>query len=96
MSYGGIDVRLIWLFLGIVFLYFALQVTGWFSTIFSIFATIPWWVFFVAAGIIFSGYKAVQGMLEDRRVDQKHIEQEGQVYLERIEEEKQKRKGVSG
>ena len=87
--------RAIWLFLAVVVLYFALQLTGWLPEVVAFLSALPWWVYFVLAGILFSGYKAFQGMLEDYRIDQEHIEQEGQVFLDRIEEERRKRKGAS-
>ncbi len=51
----------------------------------------PWWVYFVLAAIIFSGYMSVKYTIEDRRLEQDWIEKEGHVYMERLEEEKQKR-----
>lgn len=88
--------RFIWLLLGIIFLYFALQVAGILPQVAAFFTVMPWWMYLVIAGILFSGYKVFEGIMEDRRADQEHIEKEGQVYLERMEEERRKRKEVSG
>lgn len=84
----------IWMFFLIVVLYFFFHMMGWIGSLTSFLATIPGWGYFIIAGIIFSGYKAVEGVLEDKRADYEHIEREGQVFLERIEEERKRKKEV--
>lgn len=44
----------------------------------------PWWVYFVMAGILISGYLSFSYMLEDKKIDEQFIEKEGQVYIDRI------------
>ncbi|WP_240613690.1 sporulation YhaL family protein [Pueribacillus theae] len=83
--------RAVWLFFGIVVIYFLLHLMGWAGGVVTFFAELPTWGFFVIAGIAFSGYKVVQGVLEDKRTDREFIEQEGQVYIRRIEEERKRR-----
>ncbi|ARK29163.1 sporulation YhaL family protein [Halalkalibacter krulwichiae] len=61
------------------------------TTVGSFLLSSPWWVYFVVAGIIFSGYLSVKYALEDKRTEQEWIESEGQVYMERIAEEREKR-----
>ena len=51
-------------------------------------------IYFIIAGIVFSGYKVIEGVLEDKRADYEHIEREGQVFLDRMEEERKRRKEV--
>ncbi|GAF12264.1 hypothetical protein JCM19046_3232 [Bacillus sp. JCM 19046] len=46
----------------------------------------PWWIYLLIAGIGFSGYMWVKTMRDENEVDQEWIEQEGNVYMERIEE----------
>ncbi|MBN3553423.1 sporulation YhaL family protein [Fictibacillus nanhaiensis] len=48
----------------------------------------PWWVYFVLCGIIYSGYRIVTLFQEDREIEQRVIEEEGRVYMERIERAK--------
>ncbi|MED1561056.1 hypothetical protein AJ85_07175 [Alkalihalobacillus alcalophilus ATCC 27647 = CGMCC 1.3604] len=52
----------------------------------------PWWIFLVIFGILFSAYMSMKYSLEERHVEHEFIEKEGQIYLERIEEEREKRK----
>jgi hypothetical protein len=49
------------------------------------FAMTPWWVYFVLCGIIYSGYRATTLFQEDRALEQKVIEEEGKVFMKRIE-----------
>ncbi|MCA1012103.1 sporulation YhaL family protein [Halobacillus halophilus] len=52
---------------------------------------IPIWVFFCIVFIFVSGYMALRAMRAEYHLEQQHIEQEGQVYLTRMEEEKERR-----
>jgi hypothetical protein len=56
---------------------------------------IPIWVYFVAAGIIISAIMAVKTGKEERREEMEGIESEGEIYMERLEREKQERKTAS-
>lgn len=67
---------------------------GWVGVMLSFLATVPAWGYFIIAGIVFSGYKVIEGVLEDKRADYEHIEREGQVFLDRMEEERKRRKEV--
>ncbi|WP_211201487.1 sporulation YhaL family protein [Bacillus sp. NTK071] len=78
--------------LGFLFILSVLQLTEISSTLSGFFSSYPWWLYFVLAGIIYSGYKTMQLTAEERKVDQIHIEEEGRVYVERMEEERKRRK----
>ena len=52
---------------------------------------VPLWVFLIILLIFFSGYMAFRAFYADRQQDQKFIEKEGQVYMERMSEEKKER-----
>ncbi|MDQ0232316.1 sporulation YhaL family protein [Metabacillus malikii] len=52
---------------------------------------LPWWIYVCIIGILISGYMAFRTAREDKMVDQEFIEKEGQVFLERIEKERQMR-----
>ncbi|MCA1022584.1 SigE-dependent sporulation protein [Halobacillus litoralis] len=52
---------------------------------------LPIWVFLCVAFIFFSGYMAFRAMRAEHSLEQEFIEKEGQVYLKRIEREKQRR-----
>ncbi len=75
-------------------LYFFIHMMGWMGVIASFFATIPVWMYFIIAGIFFSGYKVIEGVLEDKRADYEHIKREGEVFIQRMEEERKRRKGL--
>lgn len=60
----------------------------------NFFTMTPWWMYFVLCGIIYSGYRVVTLFQEDRAIEQKVIEEEGRVYMERIE--RAKAHGASG
>ncbi|MFE1245674.1 sporulation YhaL family protein [Fictibacillus sp. NPDC058756] len=49
------------------------------------FVMTPWWMYFVLSGIIYSGYRATTLFQEDRAIEQKVIEEEGKVYMKRLE-----------
>ncbi|MCK6255868.1 sporulation YhaL family protein [Fictibacillus sp. WQ 8-8] len=51
----------------------------------------PFWVYFVVAGIIFSGYRSYNLGSEQKLLDLKVIEQEGEVFMKRIAEERERR-----
>ncbi|UOQ43514.1 sporulation YhaL family protein [Halobacillus salinarum] len=52
---------------------------------------IPIWVFFCIIFIFISGYMAFRAFRAEHKMEQHYIEREGQVYLKRMEEEKEKR-----
>ncbi|MHC0036803.1 sporulation YhaL family protein [Pseudoneobacillus sp. C159] len=52
---------------------------------------IPIWVFAVLAGIMVSAYMAVKTGKEERRLEQESIEREGEIYMNRLEREKETR-----
>ncbi|MGA9287385.1 MAG: sporulation YhaL family protein [Anaerobacillus sp.] len=80
--------------LGFLFILSVLQLTEISATVIGVFSSFPWWLYFVLAGIIYSGYKTMQLTAEEKRVDQIHIEEEGRVYVERMEEERERRKQI--
>lgn len=52
---------------------------------------LPWWVFLLILFIFFSGYMAYRAMKAEQALEQQFIEREGQVYMERIENERKRR-----
>lgn len=53
---------------------------------------IPFWVYAVVAGIVISAMMALKTGREERKFEMESIEREGEVYMKRLEEEKEKRK----
>jgi hypothetical protein len=70
--------------------------TDWLSEAAGAIASVPWFVYLLVAGILYSGYKFVHLSREDHKADQEWIEQEGNVYIRRMEEEKERRREVGG
>lgn len=82
------------IFLLVVVFYFFIHVMGWMGMIANFLVALPVWMYFIIAGIIFSGYKVMEGVLEDKRADDEHIQREGEVFIRRMEEERKRRKGL--
>ncbi|HLR75235.1 MAG TPA: sporulation YhaL family protein [Virgibacillus sp.] len=53
---------------------------------------IPWWVFMMILFIFFSGYMAFRAMQAEQKLEQHFIEKEGEVYIERIKEEQERKR----
>ncbi|HEX7064776.1 MAG TPA: sporulation YhaL family protein [Bacillales bacterium] len=68
--------------------------TDWPAAAFGFLATIPWFVYLIIAGIVYCGYKFVSLSKEDHQADQEWIEQEGNVFIRRMEREKERRDNV--
>jgi hypothetical protein len=51
----------------------------------------PWWGYLILAGIIFSTYMMVKTGKEEKRIENMYIEREGNVYIERMTDEKKRR-----
>lgn len=57
----------------------------------NVFASVPLWVLLVVLFICFSGYMAFRAMRAEQRLDKYYIEREGDIYMQRIEKERQLR-----
>jgi Na+/glutamate symporter len=55
--------------------------------------TIPIWVYVVVVGIVVSALMAIKTGREERMLEMESIEKEGEVYLTRLESEKERREG---
>ncbi|SDN12714.1 sporulation YhaL family protein [Bacillus sp. OK048] len=53
--------------------------------------TIPIWVYAVVVGIVISALMAIKTGREERLLEMENIEKEGEIYLTRLEEEKERR-----
>lgn len=52
----------------------------------------PIWIWFVFIGIIVSAVMAIWTARKERMIDEAWIEKEGQKYIDRMREEREKRK----
>jgi|APAga8741244001_1050109.scaffolds.fasta_scaffold64364_1 heme/copper-type cytochrome/quinol oxidase subunit 3 len=57
--------------------------------------SLPFWIYIVVAGIFFSGFMAIRAARKDHEQEQGFIAQEGEAYMERLKEEKERRKTIS-
>ncbi|MGY2611961.1 sporulation YhaL family protein [Bacillus pretiosus] len=53
--------------------------------------TLPWWVYLVIVGIVLSGYMVLYTSKQEQEMDNEFIEKEGEVYMKRLAEEREKR-----
>ncbi|GGA73410.1 sporulation YhaL family protein [Ornithinibacillus halotolerans] len=51
----------------------------------------PWWVLAVIIFIFFSGYMAFRAMRAEKELEKHYIEREGQIYIDRMNEEREER-----
>ena len=52
---------------------------------------VPWWVFILILLIFLSGFMAFRAMRAEKMLEQQFIEREGEIYIERMNEEKKRR-----
>ena len=52
---------------------------------------IPVWVYFVVTGILLSAFMAIKTGNEERRMEFQAIEREGEIYMKRLEQEKEQK-----
>lgn len=55
----------------------------------------PWWMLLIVIGIVFSAYMTLRSAKEEKEVEEAIIEKEGQVYMDRIQEEREKKQVVN-
>lgn len=53
--------------------------------------TVPWFVYVALFGVLFSAYMVIRTSREEKKIEDSYIEQEGNVYIERMNSEKDKR-----
>ncbi|MBS4218131.1 sporulation YhaL family protein [Bacillus sp. FJAT-49711] len=56
--------------------------------------SLPIWVYVVILGIFTSAFMAIKTARADKELETEWIEKEGQVYIERMEKEKEQRRQV--
>mgnify|MGYP003795575037 CR=1 FL=1 len=52
---------------------------------------IPWFIYLIILFIVFSAYMAYRAVKMEKMLEQHYIEREGQIYMERIKQERLKR-----
>jgi Sporulation protein YhaL len=51
----------------------------------------PLWILFIVGGIIMSAFMALKTGKEERRIEYEQIEKEGEIYMERLQKEREER-----
>jgi Sporulation protein YhaL len=52
---------------------------------------LPFWMYIVILGIFVSGFMVLYTSKQERDADEAFIEKEGEIYLQRIKEERERR-----
>ncbi len=53
---------------------------------------IPFWIYFVVLGILISAYMVVRTGKEEKLIEEEIIEREGDIYMKRLEQEREGKK----
>ncbi|MCO7124945.1 sporulation YhaL family protein [Sporolactobacillus shoreicorticis] len=76
----------------VLFILFLMQQFGMIDPVINMLEGVTWWVYLVVAGIIFSGYQAFNLSKQEKEVDEEWVEQQGNVYMKRMDAEKERRR----
>jgi Sporulation protein YhaL len=57
--------------------------------------TLPIWMYLVVAGIFGSAFMTIKSAKEEKTQEDEWIEKEGEVYIHRMEEEKEKKRQLT-
>ncbi|WNF37564.1 sporulation YhaL family protein [Bacillaceae bacterium IKA-2] len=52
----------------------------------------PWWIYAIIVGILISGYLSFRYAKDEKELDERWIEQEGETFMEPIRERRQNKK----
>ncbi|TCP29282.1 sporulation protein YhaL [Scopulibacillus darangshiensis] len=77
--------------IALIMFVFILQQLHLLSGIISHLESLPWWMYLVFLGILISAYQFLTLSKEDKEVDQQWIEEQGEVFIKRMREEKKRR-----
>jgi len=53
--------------------------------------SLPIWMYAVVIGIFISGFMVIFTSRQEKEIDQEFIEKEGEIYLQRMKEERERR-----
>ncbi|WP_428909392.1 sporulation YhaL family protein [Niallia sp. Krafla_26] len=53
---------------------------------------IPFWMYLVVMGIVFSAFMVYKTGKEERQMEDEIIEREGEVYMQRLEQEREEKR----
>ncbi|WP_096188213.1 sporulation YhaL family protein [Evansella halocellulosilytica] len=75
-------VKIIFSLIAAIFLIFVIRLLSLTSLSAEGGSGLPWWIYVVYIGILFSGIMYVHSRLEEKRREEKEIELEGSLFLE--------------
>lgn len=55
---------------------------------------IPFWMYLVVMGIVFSAFMVYKTGKEEKQIEDEIIEREGEVYMKRLEQEREEKKSA--
>lgn len=55
---------------------------------------IPFWMYLVVMGIVFSAFMVYKTGKEEKQIEDEIIEREGEVYMQRLEQEREEKESA--
>jgi hypothetical protein len=55
---------------------------------------LPFWMYLIVAGIILSAYMVIRTGKEEKRIEDEIIAREGEIYMQRLQKEREEKKEV--
>lgn len=55
---------------------------------------VPFWMYLVVMGIVFSAFMVYKTGKEEKQIEDEIIEREGEVYMKRLEQEREEKQSV--
>jgi len=77
--------------IGFLIVLYILQQAGVLGAMLSYIGGLPFWVVLVMAGILISFWQFMRHSDDEEEEDEKWIEEQGQVFIRRMQEEKERR-----
>jgi len=75
---------------------YVMQQLGWLSGVINYIGALPFWVVLVMVGILVSFWQYLKHANDDEEEDEQWIEQEGAIYIRRMEAERERRGKKTG
>lgn len=87
------SVKLVGALIGALLVLFIVRVLYLATPIGAVVLASPWWVYVLICGIVVSGYLSYKYTKEDKEMEHRWIEQEGEVFMDPIRKRRQE-KGI--
>jgi hypothetical protein len=57
--------------------------------------SLPIWMYFIVVGIFVSAFMTIKSAKDEKNMEDEWIEKEGEIYIKRMEQEKEKKRQLS-